>query len=284
MLRDYSTISPSARALLLMKGITDIPYAREAAELMMRPEPYEPDYDNKDARLWARIMHFEARYFSINEMLEEIDIHNVLELSSGFSFRGLEMTTVKNHLHYIDTDLPNIIDAKKEIIEDLVDDVRKHSKLELLHLNVLDEHRFSKIVKHFEKGPIAIVNEGLLMYLETAEKEELCKIIHHILKKYGGYWITGDIYFKKDLTKTLKRKDELGEFLQTHRIDEKKFDDEQSARDFFDRMGFVIDKVNNIDYREMSSYPYFVENLTPAQVEEFKKIGKVRETWRLKIK
>lgn len=284
MLRDYSTISPSARALLLMKGVTDIPYAKEAAELMMRPEPYEPDYDNKDARLWARILHFEARYFSINEMLEDIDVHNVLELSSGFSFRGLEMTSVKNHLHYIDTDLPGIIEAKKDIIEDLIDDVRKHSKLELLSLNVLDESQFLKVVKHFEKEPIAIVNEGLLMYLEMEEKEKVCEIIHHILRKRGGYWITGDIYFKKDLSKTLKRKDALGEFTEAHRIDEKKFDDEQTAKDFFDRMGFVIDKVNAIDYKELSAYPYFVENLTPEQVEEFRKIGKVRETWRLKVK
>lgn len=284
MLRDYSTISPSARALLLMKGITDIPYAKEAAELMMQPEPYEPDYDNKDARLWARILHFEARYFSINEMLEDIDTPNILELSSGFSFRGLEMTTAKNHLHYIDTDLPNIIDAKKDICESLLDDIRKHSKLELLPLNVLDGHRFTRVAKRFSEGPIAIINEGLLMYLDAEEKEKLCGIIHHMLKKRGGYWITGDIYFKKDPTKTIKRKDELVEFTHMHRIEEKKFDNEQSAREFFDRMGFVIDKVNEIDYKELSSYPYFADNVDAEQMEEFRKIGKVRETWRLKIK
>src|SRR4051812_26501287 len=101
--RNYNTISPSAKSLLLMKGLTNIPYARRAAELMVDPEKYVPDFSQHESAYWARVVHFEYRYWSIDLLLNELPIKNVLELSSGFSFRGL--AAVKQHdLHYIDTD------------------------------------------------------------------------------------------------------------------------------------------------------------------------------------
>src|ERR1700749_1461383 len=88
--RDYSTISPSAKSLLLMKGMTNIPYARQAAELIMYPGNYEPDYEAHPFGFWARLAHFEARYRSIDQLLAPFNITNILELSSGFSLRGLD--------------------------------------------------------------------------------------------------------------------------------------------------------------------------------------------------
>lgn len=36
--QSFDTISPSAKALLLLKGHTNIPFARQAAEIISRPE------------------------------------------------------------------------------------------------------------------------------------------------------------------------------------------------------------------------------------------------------
>src|SRR5947199_8448203 len=47
----------------------------------------------------------------------------------------------------------------------------------LFRSNVVDEKQFEKVVEHFPPGPIAIVNEGLLLYLDTTEKEKLCRNI-----------------------------------------------------------------------------------------------------------
>lgn len=91
--RNFTTISPSAKSLLLMKGCTNIPFARQTAELIKLPERYNPDYDKKDTTFWARTLHFENRYWSIDNLLSDLAITNILELSSGFSFRGLD--TVK---------------------------------------------------------------------------------------------------------------------------------------------------------------------------------------------
>jgi hypothetical protein len=64
--RNFNTISPSAKSLLLMKGYTNIPFARQTAELLNYPEKYNPDFDKKDMTFWARTLHFESRYWSID--------------------------------------------------------------------------------------------------------------------------------------------------------------------------------------------------------------------------
>lgn len=117
--RNFNTISPSAESLLIMKGYTTIPYARQAAELLADKEKRVFDFKNKDLSFWARVVHFEKRYRSIDQLLTELQIKNVLELSSGFSFRGLEM--IKQYdLYYIDTDVPEFISKKKTLLFSLM--------------------------------------------------------------------------------------------------------------------------------------------------------------------
>src|ERR1043166_118090 len=113
--RDYNSISPSAQALLLLKGLSSIPFAKEAAALMLHSEKYEPDVSDKDPYFFAKLLHFENRYWSIDQLLTSLSSRNILEISSGFSFRGLQMTH-ENNIHYIDTDLPDLIDIKKKYV------------------------------------------------------------------------------------------------------------------------------------------------------------------------
>ena len=134
--RDFNTISPSAKSLLLMKGHTNIPFARQAAELILYPEKFNPDFSYKNVSFWARVLHFENRYWTIDQLLADLPIKNILELSSGFSFRGLE-TTKKGGYHYIDTDLPDVIAVKKNIITSLTQSnsgFNEAGKLEILPL------------------------------------------------------------------------------------------------------------------------------------------------------
>ena len=193
--RNFNSISPSAKSLMLLKGHTNIPFARQTAELLVSPDKYIPDFKSQDLTRWARILHFENRYWSIDQLIEDLSIKNILELSSGFSFRGLEITGKRN-VHYIDTDLHEVVEIKKGFITELKKKSGKKGNLELVYLNVLDELQFHEVVAHFPEGEIIIVNEGLLMYLDMEEKEKLCKTIHSLLMERGGYWITADIYIK----------------------------------------------------------------------------------------
>jgi hypothetical protein len=281
--RDFNKISPSAKSLLLTKGLTKIPYAYQAAELMMYPEPYHPDTLNQDIRFWTKVFHFEERYWSIDNLLNGLQINNFLELSSGFSFRGLEYVKQEG-IHYIDTDLPGVIELKRDFIRKLqADNGQIKSRLEVLALNALDEKAFSEIISHFPPGKIVIVNEGLLMYLDLKEKEKLCRIIHEILKLRGGFWITGDIYIKNQPENNSVKIDINKHFFEEHKIEDNKFDNFGAAKSFFNQNGFVIDKEADTDYSKLISSRYLSNCRKDNNTLNKRETIKIRSTWRLKV-
>jgi O-methyltransferase involved in polyketide biosynthesis len=283
--RNYSTISPSAKSLLLMKSFTNIPFAKEAAGLMLNSEAYKPDTETKDLSFWLRANHFENRYWSIDQLLSGLGMTNVLELSSGYSFRGLDMVTHDN-IHYIDTDLDEVIALKKKVITMLQPD--EHSfkgRLQLLPLNALDERQFDETVNQFPAGEIIIVNEGLLMYLNAEEKEQLCQIISRILKRRGGYWITADIYLKKDVSKRtlITHTERTKHFFEEHQIEEHKFDSFQAAEAFFTKAGFIVDQEAETNHSTLSSLTHMLKNATHEQLLKIRNADKIQTTWRLRI-
>jgi O-methyltransferase involved in polyketide biosynthesis len=282
--RNFNSISPSARTLLLLKGYTNIPYARRTAELLSSPGVYEPDYSIRDATFWARTLHFENRYLSIDQLLEDLPAKNILELSSGFSFRGLEMTR-NNDVHYIDTDLQEVIQIKREFTNALSEgDKDAKGQLEIRPLNCLDEDKFSEVTARFGKGNLTIVNEGLLMYLNMQEKKRLCRIIHKILRERGGYWITADIYIKKKVENMDFRIDDKSrEFFHQHNIEENKFSSFNEAEEFFRKLGFVIDREAEVKSSELSSFRYFMKSISLEKLVSIRESGKMQKTWRLKI-
>src|ERR1700733_498044 len=98
-LKDFSSISPSAKSLLMMKGYTNIPYAKQTAALMQGAEIFDLSFDDKDFWFWVRVMHFESRYWSIDQLLQQTDSKNILELSSGYSLRGLDLCVKDESIH-----------------------------------------------------------------------------------------------------------------------------------------------------------------------------------------
>lgn len=320
--RNFSTISPSAYSLLLMKGLSAIPYARQAAALLLAakspaanahgniaPDPHTPE--NPEPRpplFWARLMHFENRYWNINQLMEQLPITNILELCCGFSFRGLALSR-QQPVFYVDTDLPEIITTKRHFVDALTAAPETDGSAaniptthtpennapatttvttpaghyELQPLNALDEPSFNAIVDRFPPGQILIINEGLLIYLDQPEKETLCRIIHRILQRRGGYWITGDIYIQKEIDPTLiDREDAFHQFLQQHNIEEKKFRDFESAAEFFTRMGFIVDREATTDISKLTAWPRLLASLSPDTQRKLMQTPRMHATWRLR--
>lgn len=285
MNRNYASISPSALSLLKMKAHTSIPFAKEAAALVQK-------YSVRDAGenagepfyYWMRVMHFELRYASINDLLAKTSPKNILELSSGYSFRGLDFC-LHNDAHYIDTDLPDVINLKTLLQKEMVDNtVSFKGKLETVALNALDEENFDATVARFGDGPVTIVNEGLLMYLNNDEKKKLCGIIHKHLRQRGGYWITADIYIQspESEVRNLKMSKEQEAFFSKHNIDQNKFESEAAAEDFFKREGFEIDAIAHVDPSLLSSYHHLLQYV-PEEIKRAKKpMPRIQNTWRLK--
>jgi O-methyltransferase involved in polyketide biosynthesis len=281
--RNYGTISPSAKSLLLMKGYTNIPYAQQMAALMQGPEAFGLNFNDKDFWFWVRVMHFESRYWSIDQLLHQTDNKNILELSSGYSLRGLDMCT-KDAVHYIDTDLPDVMATKRRLISQLGIGSNLKGQLDLVPLNAMDAVAFFDVANSFGAGPVTMVNEGLLMYLNAAEKIQLCQTIHGVLKQRGGCWITADVYVKRPegMRATLPQSEKEAAFFEQHKIEENKFDSYPEAESFFKNQGFELVQEANIDFRELSVMPYLAETL-PAEFRDRKEPPpKIQATWMLR--
>jgi len=282
--RDYSSISPSAKSLLMMKGYTNIPYARETAARIQGPEPFDLNFDDKDFWFWIRVMHFESRYWSIDQLLKETNNKNILELSSGYSLRGLEMCT-REAVHYIDTDLPAVMATKQQMISNQLPHNDLVGKLELLPLNAMDAAAFMSVVNRFENGAITIVNEGLLMYLDVDEKKQLCQTIHQLLKERGGCWITADVYVKRSAEMQQAMPHTRGEaaFFEQHNIENNKFDSYEAAETFFKEQGFELVKEAIPDYKELSVLPHLLNTMPPEIRNSKNPPPKIQATWMLKV-
>lgn len=286
--RDYSTISPSAGWLVKLKAFTQIPFAREAAQIMF---PQEMNRDTSHFTLEERIaivrwmIHFENRYWTVEKLLEETNPQRILEISSGYSFRGIDWCK-RLPVHFIDTDLPELINIKTNIANQLIDDSAQSltGKLEVLPLNAMDRESFMETMSRFSPGPVTIVNEGLLVYLGDEEKKQLCSTIHDVLKQHGGYWVTGDIYIKT----TEKQPDApfnefSSEFRKMHRLDENRFDDLATAEQFFTDNGFNINKKLSLLPEKLSAAS-FLGDRKEAAIQKMQQSPSVRETWCLSVR
>jgi O-methyltransferase involved in polyketide biosynthesis len=237
--RDFSTISPSAKSLLMVKAQTSLPYARQAAELLWGANAVQEAERETASTPWAlgRRAHFEHRARSIDSAIEAVGSPRVLELAAGLSFRGLDMAARRADAFYLDTDLPEIAATKANLV------ARLHpaplvGTLLSEPLDALDAAAARAAVDLMPAGPIAIVQEGLLMYPDDAEKAALAASVREMLLARGGAWITADVYVRSALQP--HRDERTTKFLEQHKVEEKKFADFVAAATFFESHGFAV--------------------------------------------
>jgi len=279
--RDFNSISPSAKGLLVTKALTTIPFAYEAATLIWDADNLNKMFSekaNRESFIW--LIHFENRYRTIDTLLSPPETKNILEIASGFSFRGVQLCTEED-LVYIDTDLPESMAIKQLLVKQIKDRNAIQTKGTLLMepLNALDENEFNRVIDLFPPGPVTIVNEGLLMYLDEPEKRQLCRNIHNVLSQRGGSWITADIYLKKSEEQIDRTSEKAREFLAFHKVEEKKFDSFEAAAAFFSECGFSIAQKEVVAYERLSALRFIQDRNIPEEV--IKGWFKRRETWKL---
>ena len=240
--RDYSSISPSALSLLLMKSQSSIAFAKEAAQLLWGESvPAELAHALAAENARRRLRHFESRYRSLDRLLAEAAHSRVLEIGSGLSFRGLELAR-NSEIFYLDTDLPNIALLKAELIAKLHPGPLTGT-LRVQPLNALDNNAFHAAVDEMPPGPLAIANEGLLVYLDDQEKARLASNVRTALLARGGVWLTADVYVQNPGgSAPTVGYGRSREFLDKHRVEQNKFCDWDAAERFFTDSGFTIIK------------------------------------------
>jgi O-methyltransferase involved in polyketide biosynthesis len=239
--RDFTTISPSARSLLLMKSQTAIPFARQAAALVFGAEGLETELAavNREPISGLRLQHFESRYRSLDTLLADSGLSRILELGAGLSFRGLDLAGRDPHVHYLDTDLPEMAALKADLVKRLRP-APPVGQLEVLALDALDPTAFAEAAARLAPGPLAIINEGLLVYLDPTEKSRLAAHIRAALRAAGGAWLTADVYVRGPAEVRAPLNARAQAFLDRHNVEANKFADWESAERFFVGEGFVI--------------------------------------------
>jgi O-methyltransferase involved in polyketide biosynthesis len=240
--RDYSSISPSALSLLLMKSQSSIAFAKEAADLLWGESvPAELAHAMTAENARRRLRHFENRYRSLDRLLAEAALSRVLEIGSGLSFRGLELAR-NSAIFYLDTDLPNIALLKAELVAKLHPGPLTGT-LRVQPLNALDSDAFQAAVSDMPAGPLAIANEGLLVYLDDQEKARLASNVRSALLARGGLWLTADVYVQNaGGSAPTVGYGRSREFLDKHRVEQNKFSDWDAATRFFTESGFQVVK------------------------------------------
>ena len=285
--RDYNSISPSAEYLVRLKGFTRIPFAKAAAAILVNPleQAGTHSFSEEDRKaFYKRLLHFENRYWTVERLLRQTNPQHILEISSGYSFRGLDWCS-RQAVHFIDTDIPELVATKSKLIPQLEagQPAPMKGQYELLPLNVIDTGLFAAIVNRFGEGPVSIVNEGLLMYLGEEEKQILCTTIRQLLAQRGGYWITGDIYVRTGQERMDARNEQWGTFRKQHKIDENMFESYEAARQLFDACGLeVVDRLAlAIEDLSCLDFPGIRRETVLQKLES---APPTRESWCLRVK
>ena len=254
MAHDFAKISVTAKLAAYMRGFSDIPYAADIADLTRARATFDQllrDHTLRPEDLTFYAPFFEARHKSIGAMIQRARIGQVLELATGLSPRGLELTADPRY-YVVETDLDEILAEKRALLSALS---RRHrldarNNHRLTAANALELDQLLSAANYFKAGQrLLVVHEGLLQYLSSSETEHVARNIHHLLGRFGGMWITPDFSLKTDsahLTdaQTLFRR--IIAEATDRTLYDNTFDNIEHLREYFRDLGFQVEVFNQL--------------------------------------
>ncbi|WNG50930.1 hypothetical protein F0U60_47480 [Archangium minus] len=257
-LRNYDNISPTAVLVAEMRRHSDIPFAEEIATRMGSAELVRRmlDGDSPAPELLSWMAPtLEARYKCLETALKASGVKQVVELGSGFSFRGdaMNRTTL---LRYIETDLPEMHETRlrlrNELRRDGVLPVQEH--VLFAPLNAVAPSDAAVLEQHLVPGePVAVIHEGLLQYFTRDEKRAAALLIAGLLKRHGGVWLTPDFEVNDDGSRQRWTHPHFARIFSsiarsTHsNLRDASFTHVDEVKDFFSKLGFRVTPRPQID-------------------------------------
>lgn len=280
---DASLISVTAKLAAYYRQFSDIPFATEVAKRIGADETFERilrEHGLSRDELTFYAPMFEARYKSVTQLILASGASQVLELASGYSLRGLDLT--RSHpLRYVETDLPEVVATKLGLLEDL----RRHHGISPVpqHLvtaaDALDLEQVRAAAAVLDRRrPLTVLCEGLILYLSKAETERLATNIHALLGEFaGGCWITPDFTFRaeaRDLPPERVRLRGAITGVTQRQVDASAFEDERDLAAFLDRARFSVQVRSQVD--ETPSFSSIQAlGLSPALIERLRPVLRV---------
>ncbi|MFA5047824.1 MAG: non-canonical purine NTP pyrophosphatase [Patescibacteria group bacterium] len=245
----YEKIAPTAWSVAYGRAQADIKYAQEIfdeLDAVVKPtDPLGIEYLER-AKGLKIAPRFEARHKLINRLINENKTGQILEIASGLTPRGLAIAEENPSLCYVEVDLSDMASHKRKLLKVLFDKgrARPQKNLFIEDGDALDYDSLVAATRHFKNEPVVIIQEGLLRYMNFDQKIIVAKNVHRLLEKFGGVWITPDV----TLARILEQREEgevnrsLVESLSGININNNTFESEQAAAEFFESLGFTVEK------------------------------------------
>src|ERR687885_1922618 len=251
----FDKISPTAFMATLARQFTDIPYAKELAQLVEAQKLLDLSLpQNQDIPVGATV-HVEARYKAIKRVMAQYQTAQVLELASGLLPRGLFMSGDPN-ITFIESDLPAMIRCKQQLVQQLNG---SRPNLHFLEIDATNPSQFLQSADYLKAGqPVVILCEGLLVYLTQAEKQQVCANVREMLYSYGSVWITCDFTPIAGLNQSLEDDPAFQKRVQTiinltGRSPDDHFQTLDQARQFACEQGFRVAEHSMLDVMDQLS-------------------------------
>jgi O-methyltransferase involved in polyketide biosynthesis len=253
---DFSRIRVTAKIAAYYRQFSDIAFAKEVAKRIGADDAFEQilrEHGLERDKLTFYAPMFEARYKSISQLIGKSGCSQVLELASGFSLRGLDLT-LDSAVRYVETDLPDVVATKLT----LLDDVRRQHGIppSALHVvavaDALDLEALRTAAEGLDRGlPLMVLCEGLIGYLTRDETERLASNVRALLGAFGGgSWICPDWAFKTEVGSLPPERVRLREAVTgvtQRQLDASAFEDDDDLRRFLARFGFDVEVRRQID-------------------------------------
>jgi O-methyltransferase involved in polyketide biosynthesis len=253
---DPSRISVTAKLAAYYRQFSNIPFAKDAAALIEADGAFEQilrGHGLERDQLTFYAPMFEARYKSITELIRKSGASQILELASGYSLRGLDLTR-SGSVRYVEADLPDVVATKRG----LLDDLRRQQGIAASPLhrvavaNALEFDQVRATAAVFDRGqPLMVLCEGLIPYLTRDETARLAATVHRLLTEPGGgWWIVPDFSFKaelRDLPPERVRLREAVTGVTQRQLDASAFDDADDLGAFLRGVGFDVQVRRQVD-------------------------------------
>lgn len=242
---DHTKVAPTAWGVSYLRTFSDIPLSHEFFNALNTHVQAQGESNIATRASRDHLApQLEARYKLVDRLILEAGTLQVVELASGVATHGINLTRFNPSLSYVEVDLPDVVKEKQAVIDEV--GIGVPPNLTIVEGNALSEDDIRKAIIGFDTSkPLTVVNEGLMRYLTFDEKTVLAQIVHKLLSEYGGVWVTPDV----SLRQALAREDAVATghtqgLKQTTGIDIDKnvFEDEEHAKEFFERLGFSVER------------------------------------------
>ena len=280
MTADPAHISVTAKVSAYYRKFSDIAFAAEVAMQIGADEAFAEivrDHALEPDKLTFYAPMFEARYKSITQLIHECAASQVLELASGYSLRGLDLTQ-RGSLRYVETDLRDVVATKLELLLG----VRRRYNIapNPLHVttvaDVLDLDQLRAATAGFERErPLMVLCEGLVGYLTREETRRLTTNAHSLLTEFsGGWWIVPDFAFKTEIRELPPERIRLREAITgvtQRQLDASAFEDSADLESFLHRAGFDMQVCSQVD-KTPSFSTIAALKLSPTVIERMRPV------------